>query len=128
MKPIVITAAIGALAIALLSGTALQSGVEATSSQPRTTHVIPVDFRGLWAESPAACLSHNDRRYEISAIHFGSASLDAKIKTVQIDGRLAVAKAQAPEGDFTLNMNLVDSNTMRARIGERAPVDLTMCR
>ncbi|WAT19011.1 hypothetical protein OZN62_05445 [Aurantiacibacter sp. MUD11] len=119
---------VAVLAVALFSGSAMQNQVDAASPDVRSSHVIPVNFRGIWAESPAACLSHNDRRYEISAIHFGSASIDAKVRSVQIEGDTALAKAQMEAGDFTLAMTLVDGNEMRARIGERDPVDLMMCR
>lgn len=92
------------------------------------THIIPVDFRGRWAEMPAACLSHNSRRYEIAAGRIDSGQFGGKVEQVRVQGEQALASLKLELGEVPFSMVLEDSNTMRAAYGERETFTLLRCR
>lgn len=78
------------LALAACSPAA-QPGSEGKLAQTTTSHIIPVDFPGRWAEMPAACLSHNPRRYEIAAGRIDSGQFGGKLEKVRVQGQQALA-------------------------------------
>lgn len=92
------------------------------------THIIPRQFRGRWAEEPAACLVQNSRRYEIAAARIDTASFSADVNEVTVSGQDAVARLELDHGTVQFAMTLMDANTMRASYGERPPFTLRMCR
>ncbi len=92
------------------------------------SHVIPVDYRGRWAELPAACLSHNTRRYEISAIQIDRADFSGRVERVIMADSAADVRLQVAEGTVEFRMALDDANTMRASYGQREEFILHRCR
>lgn len=99
-----------------------------SASAPETTHAIPREFRGRWAESPAACLSSNSRRYEIAAGRIDSAAFGGEVEEVLLDGQSATVRLALEQSETDFSFTLVDENTMRARYGERETFTLYLCR
>ena len=93
-----------------------------------TTHIIPREFRGRWAEEPAACLVPNSRRYEIAAGRIDTASFGGAVDEVQVAGADAIARLSLDQGEVQFTMTLLDANTIQASYGDRAPFILRMCR
>ncbi len=92
------------------------------------SHVIPVEYRGRWAETPAACLSDNSRRYEISAAQIYRADFSARVEDVIIAGDTANVSLEGQGGAAQFRFVLDDANTMRASYGTRAEFTLRRCR
>ncbi|WP_120075970.1 hypothetical protein [Aurantiacibacter odishensis] len=93
-----------------------------------TTHIIPREFRGRWAEVPAACLVPSSRRYEIAAGRIDTASFGGEVESVEVGEEGAVARLALDQGEVPFSMTLVDTNTMQASYGDRSPFILRMCR
>ena len=96
--------------------------------EPWQSHVIPVEFRGRWAEVPAACLSHNTRRYEISAIQIDRADFSGSVQSVTVAGSAANVRLEVDNEAVAFRMVLDDANTMRTSYGTREEFILYRCR
>ncbi|MFB0613625.1 hypothetical protein [Aurantiacibacter poecillastricola] len=105
---------------------------DAGETQPATTevqsHVIPLEYRGRWAESVAACLSHNTRRYEISAGTVDREGFHGEVEEVEITGNSATISLTADGAPVDFALSHIDDNTIRARYPGRAPFTLARCR
>ncbi|MGB3797135.1 MAG: hypothetical protein WA957_12615 [Alteraurantiacibacter sp.] len=106
------------------------SGMGENSHQPsaQSDHMIAMEYRGRWAEIPAACLSHNTRRYEISAIQIDRADFSGRVESVNYADDLAEVRLNTAGGSVDFRMVLDDANTMRASYGQREEFILHRCR
>lgn len=100
----------------------------ARDATPETSHIIPREYRGRWAEMPAACLTHNSRRYEIAAGRIDTATFGGDVEEVRLNGRNATVRLLLEAGEADFAMTLHDANTMQARYGEREAFTLHLCR
>lgn len=92
------------------------------------SHVIPVDYRGRWAESAAACLVESSRRYEIAATRIDRPDFAGRVDEVVLTGPTANVRLEARGGQVEFRMVLEDENTMRASYGARGEFTLLRCR
>lgn len=92
------------------------------------SHIVPRAYRGRWAEMPAACLTHNSRRYEIAAGRIDSGQFGGKVEHVRIIDDTAVVWLALDGAEVLFTLTLEDSNSMRASYGKRDPFTLTRCR
>lgn len=92
------------------------------------SHVIPVDYRGRWAETPAACLVENTRRYEIAATRIDRPDFASEVEQVMLSDKWVDARLRAKRAQVDFRMALEDENTMRASYGTRGEFTLLRCR
>ncbi|MWV27458.1 hypothetical protein [Aurantiacibacter rhizosphaerae] len=77
---------------------------------------------------PAACLTHNTRRYEISAIQIDRADFSGRVEGVTFSETAADVHLSMPKGEALFRIELDDANTMRAHYGQREEFILRRCR
>lgn len=92
------------------------------------SHVIPVDYRGRWGESPAACLIANTRRYEIAATRIDRPDFAGKVEQVTLRDGVAMVQLEAQGARTAFHLALQDENTMRASYDARGAFTLYRCR
>ncbi|WP_338241016.1 hypothetical protein [Aurantiacibacter hainanensis] len=92
------------------------------------SHVIPVDYRGRWGETAAACLTANTRRYEIAATRIDRPDFGGEVEQVTLRDGVAVVQLEAQGAQTAFRMALQDENTMRASYDARGAFTLHRCR
>lgn len=92
------------------------------------SHVIPLEYRGRWAETPAACLAENTRRYEIAATRIDRPDFAGKVEQVVLSPNEADVRLGAQGARVNFRMALEGENAMRASYGTRGEFTLRRCR